>query len=565
MKIKSVVKNVFKSKKIIGIIAAVLVATSVGTAITVNSIAARASGSQPVLDTVAVEKQDLRKSISITGTIASAESYPIAVDMADVEIKKIRVKVGDRVKKGDVIAELDTSTLEESLANAEENLKVAEEKSNMEIASAKRNYELAKQSADASAVKAVTELQKAQQEYNDAVTKSQILTSEYSGASASVVQENGNVDEAKKEVEKAKKKSRKIDSEIADLQREIEKLDENENKALYNAKKDELAELQKKSDRLKNKLEDKQTDLSDIQSDQSEAKSKESEKESEKKTADDNIKTTEDAAFKAQQAVEETARENAKNLADSEDSVKSSELTAKTSSAEQKQEVKKYKKLIEKAVIKAPSDGVITSVSAKEGTTYKGEEIAMLEDDRGYKVTAVVDQYDISDVANGMQAEMKTETTGDEVMTGELSFVSPVPATVTSSKDDSSSSTTASTDYPIEATINNPSERLRIGMNVKLTIIEKEAKGVLAVPNSAVTEDENGNTFVEVPLESGASSGNEAASKNASAEPETKKIPVKLGLKTDYYTEVQSSELSEGMQIINNSAMTEDMEATNEL
>ena len=559
MKIRTVMKKVFKSKKIIAIIAAVLVVTSVGTAVTINSIGAKAA-SVSLAPTVAVEKQDLRKSISVTGTIASKESYSIAADMSDVEIKKIRVKVGDRVKKGDVIAELDTSTISDSLSDAEENLAVAQEKSNMEIASAKRNYDLAKQGADAAANRAVADWQKAQQDYNEAVNKSNVIASEYSGASAYESTENSNVDDAKKEVEKARKKSRKLDDEIADLEREIEKIDENANRDLYNQKKDELADLQKKSNKLKNKLEDKQSDLSDVQSDQTEAKSKVSEKESEKKTAEEEIKSTKDAALKAQYAVEDAARENQKNLADSEDTVKSSRLSAKTASQEQEREVKKYKKLLEKAVITAPADGVITSVSGKEGMTYKGDEIAVLEDDSAYKVTAVVDQYDISDVAKDMAAEMKTETTGDEIMTGKLSFVSPVPAAVVQTKDDAgSSSSSASTDYPIEVSIDNPSERLRIGMSVKLTIIENEVKDALALPNSAISEDENGNSYVEVYADNSASSN----SKDGTAE--TKKIFVNVGLKTDYYTEVRSDELSEGMQVIDGSAEENATEAADEL
>ncbi|XME01375.1 HlyD family efflux transporter periplasmic adaptor subunit [Lachnospiraceae bacterium C1.1] len=560
MKEKSLGKKLFKSKKIIALTTAVLVTVSVGTAVVFNDVFANEPSEEELLETVAVERQDLRRSISVTGTIASAESYTLTSDLTDVDVKKVYVKVGDRVKKGDIIAELDSSDIEISLKDAEESLSAAEEKNNLEIAAAKRNYELAKEAAEASALRSAAELQKAQQDYADAVNKSESLKNEYNGASASVTEENGNVDEVKKDIEKLKKKSRKKEAEISDLQRELDKIDEEKNRDQYNAKKDEIADCQKDLEKIKNKLEDKETALSDIQSDQSEAKSKQSEKESEAKTAEEDIKAKQEAAIKAQQAAEDAARENEKSLAEGQDSIKSSELSAASGTTESKREVNKYKRQLEKALIKAPSDGVITSVEAKEGSAYKGDVIAVLQDDSGYKVKAQVDQYDISDVENGMKAEIKTDTTGDEIMTGKVSFVSPTPAEAVSTKDNSDSNTSgSSTDYPIEAVIDEPSDRLRIGMSVKLTIIEKESVNALAVPNSAVTEDEDGNSYVEI------KAVDDSSSENGESDFEIKKVTVKTGLKTDYYTEIISDELSEGSEVINSSEDEETTEAANEL
>ena len=49
-------------------------------------------------NTVSLEKMDLTKSISATGTIASKESREVSANVNGVMIKKVNVAVGDEVK-----------------------------------------------------------------------------------------------------------------------------------------------------------------------------------------------------------------------------------------------------------------------------------------------------------------------------------------------------------------------------------------------------------------------------------------------------------------------------------
>ncbi len=583
MKYKSVIGKVFKNKKalIIGIVV-LLGASTAGAVISSNRRAQAKAMEENMTSGIEVTKQDLKKTISISGTIASNESYSITSDLTDVDIKEVKVKVGDRVKKGDVIALLDTTSVENSLSAAQQNLKAAQQKNEIEIAAAKRNLELAQQSAVANSAKVSEDAARAGADHVDALNKVQQLSGELSSASANLAAQDSAVSNAKKAVEEIKNKVRKQERKVSDIQSDVNKLqsavtekegklssaqaeldsandsnraeaqrkvDEaqdayNKAKAEYDQRNEDLEDAQDKQKKYQNELEDKQTAQSEAESAQSEAKSKEAEKQSDLKSAQDNVKSTKESAIKANQTVDDTDRENKKTLADDTDTVKTSEISASTGTIESQQEVDKYTKQLEKAKIVAPADGVITSVSAKAGQTYKGDEIAVLQDDSGYKVKASADQYDISDIALGQKAEMTTETTGSLVMEGEVTFVSPVISVeTTDSKSDSKSSTTSS-GYPIEVTIKNPSDRLRIGMSVKLTIIEQEAAGVLAVPTNCISDDGNGGFYVTT----------------SGADGEQKQIPVKTGVKNDYYTQVSGDGISEGMEVVDTS--TEDSYST---
>ena len=69
-------------------------------------------------NTVSLEKMDLTKSISATGTIESKESREVSANVNGVTIKKVNVSVGDEVKKGKSLITFDETDLQESLSEA---------------------------------------------------------------------------------------------------------------------------------------------------------------------------------------------------------------------------------------------------------------------------------------------------------------------------------------------------------------------------------------------------------------------------------------------------------------
>ena len=576
-------------KKAVPVIVIAAVVLSVGIVVSVKSASAKTDDT-PTVQTETVTVQDLTKSITLSGKIVSAATYPVSAPLSDVVVKNVNVKVGDRVNKGDVIAVLDGSSIEASLKGAEESLSVEKEKQQLELKQAQRALNEAQETAALQAARAAADTANAMKQYNDAVNENGSWQSSLAGSNSAVSSENDAYNSAKADVDEATKKSRKTEKALTDAQNYADqaktslsekesalniakdaekaaeeavneaKTEEEKKKAEadlaskksareqaereYNSAKAEassaesaLEEATEKNNKAKYKLEDKQSDLSNEESKLSEAKSKQSEAESSVKSTKDSVESTKESAIKAAQTEQDTNRTNEKAVLDSKDGLMNAELNSRTSLISAETEVEKYKKQMTYLTVSAPSAGIITSVSVKEGDNYTGGEIAVVQDDSGFKVSASVDQYDISDIAPGMKAIIKTNTTGDEEMEGELTFVSPVTAADTVKADNNSSTQSSSTssggDYPIEITIKNPSERLRMGMTAKITLIENESKGTLAVPGTCIQADENGNDYVTV--------------QNGDI---TENVPVKKGLVTDYYTEISGNGISEGTQIV---------------
>ena len=89
------------------------------------------------LQTTPLKKMDLTSSISVTGTIASADSRSITSGLNDVEITSVAVSVGDYVKAGDVICTFDSTTIEDELEEAKSEYNLQSQKSNKTINDAK--------------------------------------------------------------------------------------------------------------------------------------------------------------------------------------------------------------------------------------------------------------------------------------------------------------------------------------------------------------------------------------------------------------------------------------------
>jgi len=655
MKIKELLGK--KKTRIIAIAVTIVVITaSVSTFGVVRANKKDANEMVPVTETCEVTRQDLKKTISLNGTIAALDKQSVASELTGVKINSLKVRVGDRVKKGDVIAELDTTNTQKYLDKAKDALNIAKQKDSLELAAAQRNYDAAVETARIQIERAEKEAEKADKAYNDAVTASDTANAENSSAASDVndkvSSENSAKDDLGSAVSDASKSEKKLskaqsayddanknvsdlegtisklktdyeaytkgdfttasgrfnrasdelnsaknalknaedkktaldgnteatDEELSKAQDDLDKAKEalataqgayDEAKGSYDSAKQKLDDIsaqissaeseyktavderdkkekkvnkaQKENDKDKKEIESKQKALDDAQEKLSEAKSKQAEAESEAKSAKEEIKGAKDSAEKAQEAKEDQQRENDKTVADSKDSYSEAKLTEGTNTLEAQQEVDKYEQELEKATVVAPCDGLVTSVGVKEGGIYdNGNEIALIQNDSGYKVTATVDQYDICDIKEGMKVKIKTDSV-DEEMDGTLTFVSPIPQGTSAQSDSEQSATGTSADYPIEVSIEGGMEdRLRIGMTAKITILEEESDNCLTVPDNCVQTAEDGSLFVEkaVPDE------------NGNLMPSGEHITVTYGVKTDYYVEVKGEGLEEGMSVV---------------
>lgn len=78
------------------------------------------------IPTMALAKSDLVDSALASGTVISSNSKEIYSKLANYPVKEVLVNVGDKVKAGDVLAVLDTTSLESDIKQTELNIKNAE-------------------------------------------------------------------------------------------------------------------------------------------------------------------------------------------------------------------------------------------------------------------------------------------------------------------------------------------------------------------------------------------------------------------------------------------------------
>ncbi len=276
---------------------------------------------------------------------------------------------------------------------------------------------------------------------------------------------------------------------------------------------------------------------------------------------------------------EDAVRNSESTVSSKEDTLTNSQLNASTASLSDKQQIRSLEEQIEACTVKAPIDGVITSLNVAEGDTFSGTNdaaVAVIEDVSDYEVEAEIDEYDIVKIKEGQSVVIKTNATGDLELDGQVKEIAPRA----SSAESSSSSVT----YKVTVSIDTPCEDLRMDMTAKLSIVIESREDVLTVPYDAVQEAVDGSYYVELVREQGNDGElpeggrvhDEEQPVETDREQDTEKqtearedrpmpgngiglegnisagerITVEKGIESDYYIEVISDEVVEGMKVI---------------
>ncbi|NDO47670.1 efflux RND transporter periplasmic adaptor subunit [Clostridium sp. MD294] len=96
-----------------------------------------------IVNTASVLKGDIKESISLRAALEGTESAEI-VSRLHYEVLQLNVKEGDRVKRGQVLAVLESDTLKEEIKRAEDQLALAKVESSEASSRSAQNVELAK-------------------------------------------------------------------------------------------------------------------------------------------------------------------------------------------------------------------------------------------------------------------------------------------------------------------------------------------------------------------------------------------------------------------------------------
>lgn len=158
-------------------------------------------------------------------------------------------------------------------------------------------------------------------------------------------------------------------------------------------------------------------------------------------------------------------------------------------------------KNLSKTSIVCPKDGIISTLNIKQGDYVDNTKlIAAIINPSSLEVVVPIDEMDIDKVKVGEDATIKADGIKDKTYTGHVEKISQTGKT-----------TNNVTTYDVTLSLDN-SERLKVGMNVNVTISVEKKTNVLAVPTEAVTE-RNGKKYV---LVQSSSSGNGSNNKGTS-------------------------------------------------
>ncbi|MCX7995845.1 MAG: efflux RND transporter periplasmic adaptor subunit [candidate division WOR-3 bacterium] len=167
----------------------------------------------------------------------------------------------------------------------------------------------------------------------------------------------------------------------------------------------------------------------------------------------------------------------------SKENFENAELNYESAKATYEQALDTYKK----TKIYAPISGKVMKLNIEEGETavmgtlnYVGTVLATIADMSRMIAVVKIDETEVPKVKLGQEAEVIADALPDSIFKGKVVKVGLMPVTSITP------TTEKATDFEVEIELDNYSERLRPGMNVKAEIFTGKKANILKVPIQAV-------------------------------------------------------------------------------
>lgn len=481
-----------KKRKIILCGAAVLVAGGV-----LAGVAGRrgreeaGTGQAAMTELVKVEKQNLIDSVSVTGTVESADSRDVSASAKDVKVLAVNYKVGDYVNAGDVVAVLDSSDLERKLKEAKNSQALSEYTENKKIETASESYAEAVEDGTDDYNKAVKSEAEAKEDLQEA-------EGDLSEAASRLKRREERVSEANQALEEAVKPQ---EPEVPEGGAEDPAYQE-----AVLAWQEALAAYEE----LERAAEEASVSYTEAH------QAYQAASEAEEKAVS--------AYETASETLADAQKKNDRNITSAADNLEKAQAEHTYSNDSSQQTIENYEEQIGSCTVTAPISGVITAINVDVGDSYMGEGNALftVADQEHFIVSANVDEYDISSIGKDMTAAVIVEAVGEEELPAAVSFVAPTAT-------DSGAGSAA---YRVEIGLDDANTELRIGMTAKASIVKNAVYDVLTVPYDCVETDEEGNSCIYVDQNG-----------------EKVSVPVEVGMQGDYYVEISSDAVSEDTMV----------------
>ena len=520
--------------------------------------------------TSTLQKTSLTDSVSVNGTVKSG--YEASVTVADsaklYKVSEVKVAVGDTVKKGDVIATLDTSDLEKQIESAEESygdtLKSAQTSNDRAVADLESSTvqhentlidlqakieqaDESLQEAKDNLTKAQEDQRKAQSTYDSAVSNYNTLQSAYNSAVANVEALNATYTAAQQEYAQAKNNyevaveiynndggnpteehtQAKNNAEDA-LNTALAKYNDADT-ALNNAKNNcSVPSLNLYGyDAVKQAYSQADTDKSSAERDLETAKTS-------VETATKNIDTCEQQVKAAHDSYDQ--EKNYSNLLNKSQNVEDS-ATKLEQAQRTPDNLETLRSTLEDCTLTATMDGTITALNATVGSVCSGT-VATIQNTDALVVDVTIPANSVPKLSTGMTCHITSDATGDAVIDGTLTQIDPV------ANDQGS--------FGAKVVVNGDADGLLIGISAKVEIVISEKDNVFIVPRDAVGTADDGSSYVL------RKTGGEGVDMTF------EQVTVTTGDTNDFYVEITGSDLQEGDVIRSSADLTQGIETSSD-
>ena len=516
--------------------------------------------------TTTLQKTDLTDSVSVNGTVKSG--YEASVTVADsaklYKVSEVKVAVGDTVKKGDVIATLDTSDLEKQIESAKESYSDT-------LQSAQTSYDRATADLETSTVQHENNLIDLQAKIEQADKSLQDAKDSLTTAQENERKAQGTYDSAVSDYNTLKSAYDSASASISAYTQEKNNAATALNSALSTANQALSAQLADPDNTEKQQAaEDAQTKVTEAQNTYNEADQKLTDAqnscsapslglygfnsiESALKQADTTKTQAEDALESAKNAVEaatkqiDTCEQQVKSAHDSYDQEKNySNLLNKTQNVEDSatkleqaqrtpDNLETLRSTLDDCTLTATMDGTITALDATVGSVCTGT-VATIQNTDALVVEVTISANSVPKLSTGMTCRITSDATGDAIINGTLTQIDPVA-------NDKGS-------FGAKVMVNGDDGGLLIGISAKVEIVVNEKNDVFTVPRDAVGTADDGSSYVL------RQTGGEGVDMTF------EEVPVTTGDTNDFYVEITGSDLNEGDVIRATADLTQGIETS---
>lgn len=351
---------------------------------------------------------------------------------------------------------------------------------------------------------------------------------------STTVGENPDTKKIQREIDDLKNKIKSLTREQAETEILIGKISED----LATAKADEQ-KYQAEAEALEKEVEGqaKQVESTslevkkakeDLSADADKALKARKSRDDELKTLAQNLETAKNNYESAKKNLESTKIQVANEISGLRDNLKTSQAGANNLD---NVEIENLSEELEKVMIKAPADGTVTEVPAKEGQVPTGY-LAKIETIDKLRIESQIKEYDKNSIKVGTEVEITSDSIMGEVYKGKVISIDPAPMPV--SEDNKSGEVLYKTVIEIDE---GQEEKFAPGMTLRVKYIISQEENTFKVPSDAIFERDNKSYVL-------------ALKDLGKDKYQIEKVEVTRGLENDAETAIKSKDLKEGDKIL---------------